>query len=211
MATSSVPIDKIEADDQYLTDLVVDCSCKRFPRKKCDWERLGRAIGVNSTIQSLTLVFHPNAAYDQEIRAGIGLAVMARYMARNRCIDSLSIRNLVYVADRTSGDVFFTYLSRFIRDNHSLVHLELTELSTGGDFHYHMLAKGILESASIKELFIKNTRLCYSSFGIMAQACKSSLGKLSLNNADMNLSRLQLLVGSWAMDKVSIGVCCCMK
>ena len=138
---ASVPIDKIEANDQFLIDLVIDCSCERFPRKKRDWVRLGKAISANSNIQSLSLVFHPNAAYDQEIRAGIGIAVMARYMAKNRCIDSLSIRNLVYTSNTTSGDVFFMYLSKFIRDNHSLVNLELAELSTGQNFHYHMLKR----------------------------------------------------------------------
>ena len=201
-----VPIGEIEGNDQFLTDLVIDCSCERFPRKLEDWERLGRALGANSVIQSLSLVCHPNAAYEQEIKAGMGLAVMVRYMAKNRCIDSLSIQNLVYTADTTSGDVFFMCLSKFTRDNYSLAHLELIELSTSGDFHYHMLAKGILESRSIRQLSVKDTRLGYCSFGILAQACKSSLKRLDLSNSNVNLRRLQLLVGSWAMDKVS-GLC----
>ena len=46
-----LPLSKIVNNDPLLVDLVVDCSCDYFPRKRKDWERLGRALGGNTFIK----------------------------------------------------------------------------------------------------------------------------------------------------------------
>lgn len=202
-----LPLSKIVNNDPLLVDLVVDCSCDYFPRKRKDWERLGRALGGNTFIKNLSLVSLPAASYEQEVRTGIGMSIMSRFMAKNRCINTLSIENLVYTTDTSSkGDVFFMCLAKFMRDNRSLVRIELKALSTSEDLHYHMLSRGISASNSLECFMIQDTQLGHPSFCVLAQACKSNLRRLCLINSNINFRRIQLLVGSWVLDKVSLRI-----